>query len=236
MYDVVWVKGDYRDRQLQANSLGCVCYVEAHFNALGQDDPDTQRDNPALCIVGANASTTSRNWAKWYTSAIAEEFGIRNGGILVGPRRGDFNLRYTSMPAVLLEPLFCSDATQAGIIKSADGQNRLARILTDSIRRFFPNGGKVAFSVGHKYKDSNPNDRGARILGGGWEAEYAEEVLYKAQGMISGGIDVSGNDRVVRVIVGGVTVQDFKVEPDADVRWNQATDTLTIGCGGIEGT
>ena len=57
----------------------------------------------------------------------------------------------------------------------------LAAILVATIREFFPNGGLVAFSVGHKYKTSSPNDRGAEsVLGGPPEAELAEPVLLLA--------------------------------------------------------
>ena len=145
----------------------------------------------AVVVTGSNASPTSKNWGRWYARAVATFFGTQVGGdngILVGgwSGRGDGNLKHTKMPAVLLEPLFSSNPQHADIIRSDRGQTDLARILVESIQRFFPNGGLIAFSVGHKYKESNPNDRGADLAGGGSEADYAEKVLNKAAVMNSG--------------------------------------------------
>ena len=41
------------------------------------------------------------------------------------------------MAAILLEPLFVSNPRHAEIVRSEDGQMRLARVLVDSIKRFF---------------------------------------------------------------------------------------------------
>ena len=227
-FETFWAKGDYRDRQLAANSEKCCCYLEQHLNALGKDDPETQGDNPALIIVGSNASQTSKNWAAWLAEAFAAEFGIKNGGVIVGPKRGDFNLRYTSMPAVLLEPLFVSDPTQAAILKSNDGQERLARVVSESIRRFFPKGGKVGLSVGHKYKTSKPHDRGAPVYGGGWEADIAEEVLARVDRMLRYPDMVEDDSARYITIAAGCTTTKMRVAPESAVRWNPKTETLTI--------
>ena len=167
MYRCKFYKGDYRERQEQANADRCAAYVEHHFNSSASPTASY-----AVAITGANASQTSRNWGRWYAQAVAREFSLSVGGdqgILVGgfDGRGDFNLRFTDMPAILLEPLFASNPRQAEWIRSGDGQTRLARILYDSIRRFFQTGGLIGFSVGHKYKRSAPNDRGAAVVGGG---------------------------------------------------------------------
>jgi hypothetical protein len=140
-------------------------------------------------ITASNASQTSKNWGRWYAKATVKEFNTRLGGddgIVIGGfnGRGNANLYYTKMPAVLLEPLFASDSAQAEIIRSDEGQERLAKVLASSIRKFFPEGGLVAFSVGHKYKESDPNDRGTPLHGGGYEADYAEMVLEKAKGIL----------------------------------------------------
>lgn len=184
MHKVEFYTGDYRERQREANSDGAVCYVEHHFNSCV---------NPGVgytvVIVGSNASRTSRDWGRFYAELVSAEFGTRLGGdrgLVVGGYggRGNANLYHTRMPAILVEPLFASNPVQADLIRSDSGQERLARALVDSIRRFLPSGGLVAFSVGHKYKKSNPNDRGARLHGGGWEADYAEKVLLKAGSML----------------------------------------------------
>jgi len=221
-YSIYWARGDYRERQQDANEAKCVGFVEAHFNST-----TSAKANYCLAIVGGNASRTSRNWAKAWTKAIAAEFGIPNGGVLVGPKRGDYNVRYTTMPAILLEPMFVSNPEQAEIAKSEDGQKRLARVLVDSIRRFFPDGGKVAFSVGHKFKRKRPNDRGAPVHGGGWEADLAESVLEYAAAMLTETAQPD-DDRVIDVELNGRVICKHVADADAVVTWNAERETLVI--------
>ena len=37
----------------------------------------------------------------------------------------------------------------------------------------------IGLSVGHKYKTSSPNDRGAACVFGDWEADHAEDLARK---------------------------------------------------------
>lgn len=227
MYQCKFYKGDYRERQVQANADECVAYVEHHFNSSVSTTAGY-----AVVITGANASQTSRNWGRWYAQAVAREFGQTVGGdqgILVGgfDGRGDFNLRFTSMPAVLLEPLFVSNPQQAEWVRSESGQTRLARILCDSIRRFFQNGGLIGFSVGHKYKRSSPSDRGAAVAGGGWEAEFAEKVLLKAKAMLEQ-VETAQEERQVQVVAGDQVLFTQVIDVDADVTWDSVRGTLRI--------
>jgi len=183
-YRLRFYRGEYRERQRDANSDGAVCYVEHHFNSCGFPEVDY-----TVVILGSNASETSREWGRYYAHGVSDEFDTPlggNDGIKVGgySGRGNKNLYYARMPAILVEPLFASNPTHAEIIRSEEGQERLAKILADSIHRFFPDGGLVAFSVGHKYKTLNPRDRGARLRGGGTEADYAELVLLKAKTLL----------------------------------------------------
>lgn len=186
MYTVKFYKGDYAYRQRQANADGAACYVEHHFNSSA-----SQSASYAVAIVGSNASRKSIKWARTYVKKICGLFNVESGGndgIMVGGYngRGNANLKHTSMPAILVEPMFGSNPSQAEIIRSPEGQQKLAEALADSIREHFPDGGLVAFSVGHKYKKSNPNDRGAALRGGGTEADYAEIVLIKTSLLLSG--------------------------------------------------
>jgi hypothetical protein len=185
MYEVRFYKGEYSARQRAANRDKCIAYVEHHFNAA------TATSNYAVVVTGFNASETSKNWGRSYAQRISDEFKIPMGGtgrsgILVGGwnGRGNGNLKHTMMPAILLEPLFVSNPTHAEWVRSEDGQNRLAQALADSIIDFFPGGGVIAFSVGHKYKIRRPHDRGAAVYGGGTEADYAEIVLEKAKNIL----------------------------------------------------
>jgi hypothetical protein len=228
MYQVKIYKGDYRQRQEQANKDKCVGYVEQHFNSSDDDEASY-----SVVVVGANASQTSKNWGRWYAAAVGREFHCSLGGdngIQVGGfnGRGDANLRYTDMPAILLESLFCSNPSQAATIKRTAGQEQLARILCDSIQRFFPKGGLLGFSVGHKYKTSNPDDRGAAVAGGGWEADYAEAVLEKASAMLAGVQQLSQSARDIRIVEKGNVVVTHSIDPDANVSWDPVRGILTV--------
>lgn len=188
-YKVKFYKGEYRERQRNANRDKAICYVEHHFNA------GSASANYACVVVGSNASQTSIKFARDYVNLIAQHFNTKLGGdkgILKGgyQGRGNANVYYTDCPTILVEPLFASNPTHAQIIKSERGIDILAECLVFAIKQNFPNGGLVAFSVGHKYKLSKPKDRGAAIYGGGSEADYAEKVLEKAAQLLTAEIKV----------------------------------------------
>ncbi len=226
MYEVRFYKGEYLERQLAANADKAVAYIEHHFNSAGPTA------NYALVVVGSNASQTSVNWGAWYAKAVAEHFGtkvyqqdgVSRGGL---DGRGDGNVKHTRMPALLLEPLFVSNPQQADIVRSAAGQAALARILAESIRRFFPQGGLIAFSVGHKYKTSRPNDRGAALAGGGSEADYAEKVLQQAAALLSEA-QPEPQPRKLRVMQGDKVLFETRVDEDAVVVWSSDRHLLYI--------
>lgn len=204
-FKVVWVadkdhRRDYRERQEYANDQDCDLYVEHHFNASAYDKPGTQ-DNPSLCVVASNASQTSKDIATTYSAKVAYQFGVKDSGAVKVKfkGRGDYNLRFTNMPALILEPLFVSDEELAVIAQSDVGQEQLAQILVDTIREHFPAGATIGFSIGHKYKVSSPYDRGAPVAGTNGkvgEADLAEPVLRLAAKMLETGDD-SGETEVI---------------------------------------
>lgn len=183
-FKIKFYKGEYITRQRAANADKAVVYVEHHFNA-GSSSADY-----ACVVVGSNAGRMSRQIGQTYAKKVADRFGCKIGGangLLIGGfnGRGDGNVKYTNMPAVLLEPLFCSNPKRAAEIRSEEGRQKLAVILADCIKHFFPNGGLVAFSVGHRYKVKNPKDEGASVFGGGTEAQFAEDVLRRAEVLLT---------------------------------------------------
>jgi N-acetylmuramoyl-L-alanine amidase len=227
MYQVKFFKGDYYARQAAANEDQCKLYVEQHFNSSA-----SQSANYSVVVAGYNASQTSKNWGRWYARAVSQEFDIPVGGdsgLLVGGYngRGDYNLRFTNMPAILLEPFFVSNPQTAELIKTEAAQYRLANILTESIQRFLPAGGLVGFSVGHKYKTSSPNDRGAAVFGGGTEADIAEAVLLKAQQQLEA-LGTVPQEREIKVMQGNEVLWKGNIDFDADVRWDGQRGVLTV--------
>lgn len=182
-YEIAWLVGDYRERQLWANKLGVVVYVEGHLNALAVDRPGLA-DNAPIVIVAGNASAKTLEFAKAYLEEL-QAVGLAAGAIRsTGPGTG--NLRLTRMPAFLLEPAFCSEPSQAAWIRSEEGAQALGAALAASIRRSFPQGGKIAFSIGHKGKTSAPHDRGALLVGGGTEADNVERYMRHAAHLLGG--------------------------------------------------
>ena len=103
----------------------------------------------------------------------------------------------------------------------------LARILAESIRRFIPGGGLIAFSVGHKYKTSSPNDRGAALAGGGTEADHAEKVLEKAAKLLTDEAAAPA-PRTLRVMQGDRLLFETVVDEDAVVSWSSDRNLLFI--------
>jgi hypothetical protein len=228
MYKVKFYKGDYFDRQDQANKDKCVAYVEHHFNSSSNPGAGY-----SVVITGSNASQTSKNWGRWYAAAVAREFDISIGGdqgIVAGGYggRGDYNLRFTDMPAILLEPMFASNPQHAQWICSESGQTRLATILCESIQRFFQEDGLIGLSVGHKYKTSNPGDRGTQVSGGGSEADYAEAVLEKTKTLLEA-VEGQQEEREIKVVRDNAILWKQSLDADEDVFWDPVRGVLKIG-------
>jgi hypothetical protein len=240
MYEIRFYRGNYRWRQKQANRDDCAAYIEHHFNASTH-----QTANYTLVITSYLASETSKNWGRWYANRINQELRIPLGGkegILSGGYngRGNGNLKHTVMPAILLEPLFVSNPQHAEILHSEEGQDKLALILAESIIAFFPDSSKIGFSVGHKYKTSRPNDRGAMVYGGGTEADFAEIVLEKAKNLLEDYNPEAKNtigreeiddypDNDIRIIKDGKEIWlHTDIDEDDEIKWDQANRILYI--------
>jgi len=242
MYDVRFYKGNYKWRQLQANRDRCAAYVEHHFNASA-----SSTSGYSVVVTGYNASSTSQKWGRWYANRVGKVFNVPvagKGGLLIGGYngRGNGNLKHTNMPAILLEPLFVSNPQHAAWVRSEDGQDKLAKILADSVIEFFPDGSRVGFSIGHKYKSSRTSDRGAPVYGGGTEAYYAEIVMEKAKVILekydpkrqtitpaqtTEEQDVPDND--IRVIKDGKELWVYKdIDEDDYIKWDEVNRILYI--------
>jgi len=169
----------YFRRQREANRIGAICYVEQHFNS-GSDSADY-----GMVLTAPKPSAMTLALATAYTAALRRscKIGLFYGpvpeapGVLPGGfnGRGMGNLRWLKIPGILVEPIFVSNAVQARWLK-VEGVPLLARTLNIAIRKTFPDGGIVAFSVGHV-----PPDPGAKIVNGGWEHDWAIKVLKTAK-------------------------------------------------------
>ena len=176
-YDILWVASeenrlDYKDRQFYANNRGANLYIEFHFNAKEYDKPG-MGDNPCSVIVADNASPKTKAIAAKLAYLASDNWDFPNRGcdVVGSDRAGYWNLYYTNMQAVLTELLYASDPEQAAIIRSEEGREELAWMHVDVIREFYPDGGLLAFSIGHMFKESSIHDRGAPVHGSDYEAE-----------------------------------------------------------------
>lgn len=182
MYKTVFLTGDYKDRQERANELKVTAYFEQHLNAVADPRPDY-----AMAIVGNNASERSRKWAREYIKQAALVVPSHTSGDLRIGGRGNGSLVYTNMPAILAEPLFCSNPVAAEFIKSPEGIYQLALAAYNSITSQFPEG-LIGLSCGHLGKVSSPNDKGASVYGGGYEGDYANQILVVLARMLQEGL------------------------------------------------
>lgn len=203
-YRVQFVTGDYSARQAEANRIGAALYIEGHANSSANIAADY-----AMCVVSTNASKTSKHLAAWLALAWGtaldvggdrdSDIGYGNGYRVGGA--GDSNLRYTDMPAVLCEPCFASNRTQALACESPNGLELVASILVEGIRDMLPSGSLIAFSIGHLGKTSAPYDRGARWRGKrfGTEADFASAYLHCASEMLRNG-SLTSTARTLRAL------------------------------------
>jgi carboxyl-terminal processing protease len=190
VYKVKFYRGDYRERQEKANEDGAICYVEQHFNSTDGD----RNTNYTMILIPSGSSDFTKKWAEYYVNRVSEAFNLKKwkeDGIklLVQGDRGYGNLKYLTMPAILPEPFLICNST--GVEWAKTRQDELSQILVDSIYKFFPEGGPVAFSVGHKYKISAINDKGACPFEGVCEIDFNEAVLEKAAKMLDPDYTVS---------------------------------------------
>jgi hypothetical protein len=177
-YSVLQCRGPVSHRQQLARRSGCRAYVEQHLNAAGSVSP-----NYSTAIVGPGCER-SRAMAREYTRLCAAEFRIRDGGVLVG-HRGFGNVANAGCPHFLAEPGFVSNPEFAGIARTGEGIDAMARCLAQAIRTHIP-GGLVGLSVGHKYRETP--DPGAPVYvppgaprdGYLWEADIADAIVTAA--------------------------------------------------------
>jgi len=189
---VKFYAGDYKERQEAANHDGAAFYFEGHANAAANSNADY-----ALCVVATNASQKSIQVARGLANAwgpivnvsgdSSQNVGYKDGVKIGG--RGNGNLRYTDMPAVLGEPLFASNPEQALEFETEEGIQRIATALAATIRSNFPRDSLIAFSVGHAGKTSNPHDRGAVWSGARFEteADFVQAYMRVAANLLDDG-------------------------------------------------
>jgi hypothetical protein len=171
----VSLTGDYatrvKPRIIQAKAEQCALVIDFHFNSNGSS-----------AIGGEVYYKDDDAKSKTFAKAVIDVFRSLNlpdhGDPLkpAGDSRAAFILSY-DCPAVLLEPLFISNPTQAAWIRDAANLASLGQGIARAIKANTDEADKIGLSIGHLGKDSAPDDRGARHAIEGWEADYAKRLV-----------------------------------------------------------
>jgi N-acetylmuramoyl-L-alanine amidase len=181
---IVWLKGDYtgknKERQRQAEKERCDIVIEFHFNSAGDKAASGTE------VWHRQYSMSSRQLASILHDRITA-LGFKPRGVksAVPTSRASFINSYpTTCIVVLLEPCFVSNRSDAEKLHQDGFIDRLANAIVAGIKDFIKTNANRKFSViglgvGHRYKTSNPNDKGASCVFGDWEADHAEDLARK---------------------------------------------------------
>lgn len=173
-FQPIFLYGDYlgsghHNRQQLAFNLQCLCVVEFHFNSAvasarggevhyQQDDQESQEFARDMWAELASIGLPAHGHQPVKSTAVA----TRSGWI-------DHYL----MTAIVLEPLFISNAGQADWLHAHS--DTLADAISAGIKGFYYEGGRIGLSAGHAYK--SVNDQGARCVRGDHEADHTVELV-----------------------------------------------------------
>jgi len=171
---IVWLKGDYvgnHERQQQASKANCRLVVSFHFNAASNPQASGAE-------VYHNGKGDAEPIANKLLTVITKVLGNRPRGVksALGSRAGF--LRFYHCPAVLLEPAFVSNLEEATMLHDVNVVRQLGEAIAEVLWRWLPFDAVLGIDIGHKFKTSSPNDRGARCvaLANCFEADHAEQL------------------------------------------------------------
>jgi N-acetylmuramoyl-L-alanine amidase len=186
---IVWLKGDYtgknKERQRQAEKEKCDIVIEFHFNSA------SDKSASGTEVWHRQYSMPSRHLAAiLHDKIIALGFIPRGVKSAVPTSRASFINSYPpTCVVVLLEPCFVSNRVDAEKLHKGSFMDKLADSIVAGIKDFIKSNANrkfevIGLSVGHKYKTSNPNDRGAACVFGDWEADHAEVLAKKVAALL----------------------------------------------------
>jgi len=169
-----------KNREYVANAADCDIVLHGHLNShkdakanyclvliarpLGRHEVEIAE---ALSHAMARVSGTSLGWGR--------PMGVK---VLKDGDRGEYAIDDVEM-GMILEPGFGSNRYFSTWVRKAEHRALLGEAIADVVRAAYPDGATVGLSVGHKYKTSNPRDRGAMLYphDGVTEADIAESYL-----------------------------------------------------------
>ncbi|WP_297551081.1 N-acetylmuramoyl-L-alanine amidase [Thermococcus sp.] len=124
--------GDYyvslSDRVKIANSNNCDIFISIHANAAS----DTSASG--FEVYHYYGSTKGNELATYVDEEIAKVIPLKNRGV---KEAGFYVLKYTSMPAILIETGFVTNTYDVGIITDENYQWRYAYAILHGVQRYF---------------------------------------------------------------------------------------------------
>jgi hypothetical protein len=175
---VLTFMGDYGERRDAAARAGCKVHVTWHFNSGG--------GSYALVEITSAADARCKALAADLVAEAARIFGIKNGGVRVLDRSdsgwvciGD------ELPGIILEPAFGDVKAQADLMHKPEKQEEWAQAVARCMKKHYRDDELAAFTLGHKYKTSNPDDEGASLAGGGTEASWNEPIMERTIALLA---------------------------------------------------
>lgn len=110
-----------------ANSAGCDIFISIHANA----GPSSASGFEVYHYYG---STRGKSLATYVDDEIAKEIPLRNRGV---KEAGFYVIKYTRMPAILIETGFVTNAYDVSIITDENYQWRYAYAILHGVQRYF---------------------------------------------------------------------------------------------------
>jgi len=124
--------GDYyvslSDRVRIANSADCDIFISIHANAAS----DTSASG--FEVYHYYGSTRGNLLATYVDEEIAKEIPLKNRGV---KEAGFYVIKYTTMPAILIETGFVTNTNDVSIITDKDYQWRYAYAILHGVQRYF---------------------------------------------------------------------------------------------------
>lgn len=112
-------------RANKANKAKATLYISIHFNAGGGDglelivNPGSEKGYKlAKCLKASITKGTGQNFRRYI-------------------KRGDYDVRGTNMPAVIIEGAFMDNTKDFSLISTAEKRKKLAKSYCDGIKKYF---------------------------------------------------------------------------------------------------
>ena len=127
---------EYSSRTNYANSVDADIFVSIHANAFGNGE-DWEDQANGWEIYFYSSSSVGKKLAQYIHNAnyaSGNSIGIKDRGVKTA---NFYVLKYTSMPAVLIEHGFYTSSSEVKLLKSSSWRQKAAQLDANGIMNFF---------------------------------------------------------------------------------------------------